>query len=189
MKSVKVLLNNMTGRMVLMLFVLCNLVYVGMLMVTIPQTMQFANGMDLLDMMPMGYDVDYVSKLLTILGEEGRYVYQWRQIPVDMMYPFLFILCYSAMMAYVLRKIKKLRTSLWYLCLIPLIAGLFDYAENFGIIGLLNSYPNISLSLVSLTSVFSVIKSTSTTLYFLILIVLLLVWGIQSMRPKSEQAS
>jgi hypothetical protein len=59
-------------------------------MVTIPKTMAFANGMKLLDMMPAGYDFDYVIKLFNALGENGRKTYLTSLIPVDMIYPLLF---------------------------------------------------------------------------------------------------
>ena len=38
-------------------------------MVTIPKTMEFSNGMKLLDMIPTGYDWNYVNELL-ILSEK-----------------------------------------------------------------------------------------------------------------------
>jgi hypothetical protein len=67
-----------------------------------------------------------------------------------------------------LNKLGKLNTSLIYLCLLPLAAGAADYAENIGIITLLNNYPEVSNGTVTKTSVFSLLKSTGTTLYFLI---------------------
>lgn len=54
----KIIEKNISGKKVLGLFILTNLVYAYMLMVTIPKTMAFANGMKLLDMMPAGYDFD-----------------------------------------------------------------------------------------------------------------------------------
>lgn len=188
MKTIKAQLYNITGLKVLWLFIITNLVYAAMLLVTIPQTMALADGMKLLDMMPGGYDVEYVITLLAALGEGGRFLYQWRQLPLDMVYPLLFILCYGGLLAYLLNKINKLNSSLWYLCLIPVIAGIFDYAENIGIIRLLTNYPDVSSSLVTLTSTFSVIKSTATTLYFLVLIVLLVSWGVRWVRGRAPNA-
>ncbi|TRX65969.1 hypothetical protein [Carboxylicivirga sp. M1479] len=188
MKTLKTHLNKITGIKVLWLFIVTNLVYATMLLFTIPQTMAFADGMKLLDMMPGGYDSAYVSTLLAALGESGRYLYLWRQIPLDMIYPVLFILCYGSLLAYVLKKMKQLNTTLWNLCLIPLIAGVFDYAENFGIIRLLSAYPDVSVSLVTLTSAFSVIKSTFTTLYFIVLIVLLLICLVNWMKARANKS-
>jgi len=125
---------NLSGKKVFILFVLTNLVYAFMLIVTIPKTMTFSKGFKLLDMMPMGYDLEYINTLFDTLGEKGREVYLYNQIPVDMIYPFLFGICYCLLIAYFLEKLNKLNSSFFYLCLIPLIAGVADYLENFGII-------------------------------------------------------
>ncbi|WP_339904743.1 hypothetical protein [uncultured Cyclobacterium sp.] len=51
---------NLSGRRVLGLFILTNAVYIFMLTITIPQTMAFSGGMDLLDMMLL---IAYVTKV------------------------------------------------------------------------------------------------------------------------------
>tara|TARA_R110002096_G_scaffold332841_1_gene526849 strand:+ start:9272 stop:9838 length:567 start_codon:yes stop_codon:yes gene_type:complete len=170
----KIIEKNISGKKVLGLFILTNLVYAYMLMVTIPKTIAFANGMKLLDMMPAGYDFDYVIKLFNALGENGRKTYLTSQIPVDMIYPLLFAVSYGAVMAYFLKKINKLNTSFMYLCILPIIAGIADYLENTGIISMLNSYPNFTETIVNTTNIFSVIKSISTSVFFIVLIVILI---------------
>ena len=57
--------------------------------------------------------------------------------------------------------------------LFPIIAGFFDYLENFGLIYLLTSYPKISEIGVRIISTFTVIKSLFTSLYFVILLFVL----------------
>ena len=141
--------------------------------------MVFSGGMKLLDMMPMGYDIEYVKSLFETLGEKGRNVYLSRQIPVDMIYPFLFGISYSLLIAYFLKKIDKLKSVLFFLCWLPIIAGIADYLENFGIILMLNSYPNIGSNSVILTNLFTLIKSMITTLYFIALIAIMMAVGIK----------
>ena len=174
----KLISDNISGKRVLGLFILTNAVYVFMLTVTIPKTMKFSNGMRLLDMMPMGYDLNYVSKLFNYLGEIGRETYLNKQIPVDMIYPLLFSLTYCLLLAYFLKKLSKLNSPYTYLCLIPIIAGIADYFENFGIIALLKSYPDLTEILVKTTNSFSLIKSISTTAFFVILIIVLGIFGL-----------
>lgn len=168
-----------SGKIVLGLFILTNAVYLFMLTVTIPKTMKFSNGMKLLDMLPTGYNQDYVNELLMTLGEQGRHIYLTKQIPVDMIYPLLFGLTYSLLLAYFLKKLNKLKPPFSYLCLLPIIAGIADYAENIGIITMLNSYPDLTAYIVQTSSTFSVIKSTSTSLFFIALIVTLIILGIK----------
>ncbi len=155
-----------------------------MLFVTIPKTVAFAGGMKLLDMMPQGYDFEYVSELFNKLGEEGREVYLFNQIPVDMIYPFLFGMTYSLLIAYFLKKLDKLNTPFFYLCLVPIIAGIADYLENFGIITMLNDFPDLSMTQVNVTNIFTLIKSLSTTLFFLILIVIIIIVGVRRLKWK-----
>lgn len=177
-----------SGKIILGLFVVTNIVYSYMLIVTIPKTMEFSKGMKLLDMMPTGYDWIYVNELFNALGENGREVYLKSQIPVDMIYPLLFGLTYSLIFAYFLKKLEKFKPPFTYLCLLPIIAGIADYLENFGIINMLNNYPDITESTVNTISVLSVLKSTTTSIFFIALIVLLIILGIKSLKRNKTTA-
>jgi hypothetical protein len=173
-----------SGKIILGLFILTNIIYSYMLMVTIPKTMEFSNGMKLLDMMPTGYDWNYVNELFNTLGANGRKTYLTNQIPVDMFYPFFFGLSYCLIFAYFLKKLRKLRSSFIYLCLLPIIGGIADYLENFGIIKMLNNYPDLTETTVNTTNTFSVLKSTSTGIFFIVLIVILIILGIRFVKKK-----
>ncbi|CAM1349726.1 hypothetical protein [Tenacibaculum insulae] len=185
-KLISFIQKNISGKKVLLLFVLTNLIYALMLTITIPGTMKFSNGMKLLDMMPMGYDFNYVIELLTSLGDVGRKIYLTNQLPVDMIYPFLFGISYCFLFGYFLKKINRLKKPLIYLCLLPLIAGLFDYLENIGIIIMLNNYTEITPFLVKTTSTFTIIKSIATSLYFISLVVLLIVFTVKKTNKKAS---
>jgi hypothetical protein len=175
---------NISGKKVLGLFILTNVVYTFMLTVTIPKTMQFSNGMKLLDMMPTGYDLDYVSELFRMLGENGRLTYLNNQIPVDMIYPLLFGLSYCLLLGYFLKKLNKLNSPYSFLSLLPIIAGIADYLENLGIITMLKSYPELKVTAVYTTNIFSVIKSITTSMFFIALIVILITLGIKVLNRK-----
>ncbi len=180
----KTISENLSGKKVASLFFLTNIVYAIMLFVTIPKTMAYSGGLKLMDMMPQGYDMTYVNGLLSALGDEGRKVYLLNQIPIDMIYPFLFGITYALLIGYFLNKLNKLNTPFFYLCLVPLIAGIADYLENIGIITLLNDYPNLSMIQISITNMFTVIKSVTTTIFFLILIGILIMVGVKKLKWK-----
>jgi hypothetical protein len=175
---------NISGKKVFGLFVLTNVVYVLMLTVTIPRTMSLSNELKLLDMMPTGYDMNYVRELFDSLGEIGRETYLTNQIPLDMIYPLLFGLSYCLLLAYFLKKLRKFKSPYIYLCLLPIIAGIADYLENFGIIIMLKSYPKLTQEMVSATCLFSVTKSISTSIFFVILIIILILLGIKAINRK-----
>lgn len=180
---------NLTGKKVLLLFVLTNVVYAIMLMVTIPKTMTFSNDLKLLDMMPLGYNSEYINTLFETLGENGRQVYLKSQLPVDMIYPFLFVISYCLLMGYFLKKLNKLDSEYFYLCFLPVIAGTADYFENFGIINMLNNYPDLSPIIMKITNVFSVVKSMTTTVFFVALMITLLFLGIKTMKERKTSAN
>ena len=180
---------NISGKKVFGLFILTNAVFVFMLSVTIPKTMRFSNGLKLLDLMPMGYDLNYVRELFDSLGEIGRGVYLTSQIPVDMIYPLLFGLTYCILLAYFLKKISKLIAPYTYLCLLPIIAGIADYLENLGIIAMLKSYPELTEIAVKATSSFSVIKSISTSVFFIVLIIVLIILGTKAINEKKANTN
>ena len=188
-RLIKFIEKNISGKKVLGLFILTNLVYTFMLTVTIPKTMEFSNGMKLLDMMPTGYDLNYVSELFTSLGENGRLTYLTNQIPVDMIYPFLFGVSYCLLIGYFLTKLNKLNSVFFYLCFLPVIAGIADYLENIGIITMLNNFPDLSLSTAKVTNVFSVVKSMTTTVFFVALIIILLMLGIKTIKERRKTSA
>ena len=185
----EIISRNLSGKKVLLLFIITNIVYAFMLIVTIPRTMTFSNGMKLLDMMPMGYNAEYVISLLDTLGNKGREVYLYCQIPVDMIYPFLFGISYCLLIAYFFKKLDKLNSNIFYLCLLPLIGGIADYLENFGIISMLNNFPQLSQIEINFTNIFSMIKSISTTVYFIVLIITLMAFGIKTLNKNKTSAS
>lgn len=185
MKQINKIINGtFSGKQILVLFIITNIVYAYMLIVSIPNTMVFSNNMRLLDMMPFGYDAVYVNLLFDQLGMIGRETYLTAQIPIDMVYPLLFAITYSLLLVYFFNKIVKPHTILKYLSILPIVAGLSDYLENIGIIILLNNYPNHSTSMVSTTNIFSIIKSSTTSISFLVLIILLLIMGVNSLKKQ-----
>ncbi len=175
-----------TGTKVLVWFLITQVVYLTMLLVTIPKVLTRASEMKLLDMMPTGYDIDYVKMLFENLGQAGREAYLYRQIPLDLIYPLLFSISFSLLLAYILKMITKEGNMVFYLCLLPITAGFFDYLENFGIIRMLVTYPDISIFVAKTTNVFSILKSMFTTLYFIALLVSILILLLKRIKIKRK---
>lgn len=158
-----------TGKRVLLLVILTNFVYALMIAITIPLVMKSSNGMELLDMMPTGYSPAYVKTLLETLGEEGRHNYLFIQIPVDMLYPLLFGVSYSLLLAYFLIKLGWPK-NYFVICLLPLNAGLFDCFENIAVVNMLMQYPSEVTSVSEVASVLTIIKSIFSTFSFMAIV-------------------
>ncbi len=170
------LLRARSGRCVLALFLLANLVYLAMLFYSIPQVMSHAKGMPLFDLSPSGYSHEQALALLNALGEEGRKAYLFPQLLLDVFYPALFALSYSSLLQWI-RQRANLKPVVWgWLGVLPFAVCLFDYGENFMVWRMLISYPDLSASWVAVASAFTVVKSVLTSLYFLGLLVALMLW-------------
>lgn len=190
MKYLKRLIDqHSTGRKVLWFFILSNLIYFTMLLMTIPKTMAFANGMNLLDMMPLGYNSAYIQSLFEALGKEGRHAYLYYQLPLDMFYPLFYSISFVLMIAYFLKKLNKFNSALFYLCFLPIIGGITDYLENIGILSMLKTYPQMSESLMTSMNIFTIIKSMAVTATFLIIIIQLIALGIKTIRQRRTSTS
>lgn len=175
------------GEKVLLLFLITNLVYAFMILITIPKVMKYANGMNLFDMMPTGYSIQYTKTLLETLGIQGRKTYLYSQIPVDMIYPLLFGITYCLLVVYLLNKIKLIEKPIIYLSLLPIFAGLFDYLENIGIITMLNSYPDFSSLTSEITNVFTIIKSVLSTITFIFLLILFTIFIVKKIKNQKHK--
>lgn len=176
--------NNLNGKRILILFITTSIIYTIMVTISIPKVMSFSGGMNLLDMMPMGYDATYVKQLLDTLGDDGRHAYLYTQIPWDMVYPVLFGVTYCLILAFFFKILGKLESPLFNLSYLPLFAGLFDYFENIGIVLMLNAYPDNLHILSKITNIFSLLKSFTTTIALTILLVLLVFWGTLNILGK-----
>ena len=131
MKKIQAIVEkHLIGKKIVLLFILTNLVFVLMLTVTIPMLLSFSKGMKTLDMIPLGYDSEYIKILFDTLGERGRSVYLYYQIPLDMIYPFLFGVSYCLLIAYFLKKLHKLNTPYIYLCFLPVYTHFFTGASE-----------------------------------------------------------
>lgn len=170
-----------TGRLVWFLFGITIFVYLIILFYSIPSVTQQSPEMRLFDMSPSGYTHAYAKELLDSIGSTGRERYLKLQLPIDFIYPGLFAVTYSLMLIWLFGKRFNPQSKVFYLALIPMGAGLFDYFENLGIILMLKSFPNLNPFIVELSSVFSILKSAFTIGFYF-----LLCFGLISLYTKKN---
>lgn len=159
-----------TGRVVAVFFVLTMSVYAVMLLYSIPLVVAAAPQMKLFDMSPAGYSAEYASRLLEAIGTGGRASYLSIQLPLDFIYPGLFAITYTLLLVWLFRKSFDDSAKIFYISLVPVFAGFFDYLENIGIIAMLSSFPDISHRIVKVASMFTVLKSGFTIIFYILLI-------------------
>ena len=179
---IQTLQSRITGKIVLILFMAANGVYLAMLGYSIPQVMAHSDGLPLFDMSPMGYSYEDALALLNQLGEEGRNAYLSLQLVLDLFYPALFGLCYFCLAQW-LFKLGRLNNRLWLvISLLPILVCVSDYAENVSIWLMLTKYPSVSELLVAVSSFFTLLKSISTMVYFAGLTILLCLLASRKLR-------
>lgn len=170
-KLVSIIQSQSSGKNVLLFFIPAMIIYAIMLFYTIPAVEEYSKGKKLFDLSPGGYSYEYARELLTVLGENGRDLYLYNQIPLDFLYPALFAISCSLLLSWLLLKLKETNSRLFFFCLIPVAAGVFDYIENFLIISMISGIQDISPGQVLMSSMVTVAKSALTTVFFIILTV------------------
>jgi hypothetical protein len=66
---------------------------------------------------------------------------------------------------------------------LPLVAGLFDYAENIGIFTMLRAYPDFSTTIAQWTNYFTIVKSILSSASFILLLILLAIFLVRRIKP------
>lgn len=172
-RLIHILQNNASGKLVLVLFLVTMVIYLTMIFYSIPAVVSFAPELILFDMSPTGYSFQNAMELLDVLGPEGRSIYLTKQLPLDFIYPGLFAVTYSLLLAWLFLKSVSQQSKIYYLTIVPILAGVCDYTENFFIIVMINSFPDLSPNLVSTASLFTIMKSSFTSIFFI-----LILWAI-----------
>lgn len=160
-----------TGKVITSLFMLTMAVYLTMLSYSIPAVTAFAPQLPIFDLSPFGYSYNYATELLDTLGVEGRNLYLSTQLPLDFIYPGLFSITYSLLLVWLFGKTFNENSKVYYLAFVPFLAGIFDYVENIFIIKMINSFPDLQITTVKVASLFTLLKSSFTMLFFVLLIV------------------
>jgi hypothetical protein len=171
---------------ILVFFVLAQTVYLVMVLITLPYLREMAGGMEPFDMLPTGYDAAYAMNFMGSIGPEGRAFYLTRQIPLDLLYPGLFAISFSLIWLWLSAKIDKVPGIFKFCVFLPVYAGLADYIENGFIIAMLMSFPELPDSLVVTASAFTIIKSVATSLFFMALLSLAIMFGVQIFKHRKH---
>ena len=133
----------------------------------IPQIEAETNGIRCFDM-NFGYTPETAREFLSLIGERGRFIYLYRQLPLDFIYPVFYTLLFVSLICLLCKNKKLLKAFL----VLPALLALFDYAENImSVIMLKNGIP--SDAFVKAASCVTAAKTVLMYLIILIIIILL----------------
>ena len=170
----------MSFRIILLLiFTTTLLIYGAMVFWTLPRIAEGAGGLAPFDMRPFGYSADEARTFLTALTPTARQIYLGPQQTLDIFYPALLATTLSL-------AFWRLRMGLSGLVGIALsIAGaVADYLENAAVKSMLLTQSPPDGDEIAWASSLTVIKSSATTLPFLLLLAL---GAVHFMRLRRKQ--
>lgn len=150
-----------------------NAVYLLMLFYTLPELSRFSDGLTLPDMLAGGYGSEYPQTYADRLGVEGRRFFLCRQMAADMVYPALFGYTYSRLTGLLSAGAGLPAILLKRLPLLPVVAAVSDYLENFCMITVVSAHPETPQIAAAAAPFFTVAKSAAGMLTFTVLAVLL----------------
>jgi hypothetical protein len=106
----------------------------------VAQLNDITGGTGILDLMVL-YTPDQAYALFSAMGEAGRAFDLTRIMPLDLIFPFAYTLFDAVAITWLLHKWLPAGSRWHRLNVVPLVAGIADYCENFGIITMLLAWP------------------------------------------------
>ena len=128
-------------------------------------------GAQILDVLP-GYDLALIEKNFLIYGEEGRVLYAWASLTLDLLFP----ICYVVFFIGLILLLGGSSFSRW-LVILPCLLGVIDIIENIQICLMLNQYPYISIAQVEIANTTTIVKH-SLTIFLYVCIIFLSIFKI-----------
>ena len=151
----------------IVIFILLNIC--GLIFIILPHNI-FANMIDL----KLSYGIQDVYDSFNAMGEKGRVINIYSTLILDTVYPILYV-------SLILGAYVKLFSKNGYILFIPILTGLFDLSENIQSVIMNLNYSTLDESQVSLASL-----TTSLKWLFVVLMILILVFGIFKKKFSSK---
>ncbi len=130
--------------------------------------LDITGGANILDF-EFGYSAQKAYQMLGSLGEIGRAFYLSRILPLDFIFPISYAAFYTAWMAVLVRHIADGRGWTRAVLALPVLAMLFDWAENICVIRMLRQYPTVLQGVCGVSSAMTVLKFLFTVLSVVVL--------------------
>lgn len=133
------------------------------------------------------YTLDDVIYSFDKMGAEGRTIYTFTAGRIDMIFPIVYGLFFILLLLTLLKKVTPVHSPWRYLSLLPLPGIIADYAENFNILSLLNTYPKITASAVATTCQLTQLKWLFLSASLGLVVFLLIRWLV-SQTGRNDKA-
>lgn len=145
-------------------------------------------GTGILDMEFL-YTPEQVYAHLAAMGEAGRAFALTHIVPLDLVLPAVYTLAYAFTITWLLHRWLPVGSRWHRLNVVPVIGGICDYCENFGIIAMIVAWPQELHEVASFTMAAGFFKFASTGLAFAIIFGALIGWAVTGIRKRSRGSS
>lgn len=171
-----------TGRNVI-IFVLLDVIFMMGVMPYMQSLMTKAAGQPVvpIDLSIPTWTPEQGYALLDSYGEAGRSLYRIIDLTADVVYPIIYGFAFALLLTFLARKIAPSNKWLPYLAFLPLLAVVFDYAENATIIAMLSAYPEKLVGVAKLGGVFTLFKWVLAFAAIGGSLLGLIVWGVKGL--------
>ncbi|MBI3160716.1 MAG: hypothetical protein HYZ26_14045 [Chloroflexi bacterium] len=104
------------------------------------------------------YTASEAIDALAAYGPAVRESYRMVQLTLDLLYPVTYTLFFCLLITWLFQKGLPVASRLHGFNVVPLGGFAFDLLENFSIVALLSSYPDVSRALAAAAGVFTLLK-------------------------------
>lgn len=172
-----------TKRGLIGLFLLSHMVLLLMMLFTFPR-INAKLGTRAFDLKTFGYSQSEAAMMLGNLDQSTIDFYLFPQLfLLDILYPILLALFLSTVIIRLSDLIKMSPDHVFSnLFLLPFIAMFLDYFENIMISLMLLNLTSVSSGIIKTASIFTQMKGGLTTLSWLVIIILLVIWVIKKIK-------
>ncbi len=133
-----------------------------------------------------GFSPEVAYSTLLSYGEQGRFIYSIMLLTADTVYPLVYSIFLVMGVSMNFKKAFKSTNPILKLNIFPLLAGLFDFCENTGILIMLYNFPEKHHYLAWFASVSGMLKWTVIIVSLLLIITSIGVIAVKKIKERKQ---
>jgi hypothetical protein len=122
---------------------------------------------EILDLQIFGYSPQRAFEILDNQSKQGREVYMAAELSADIVYPFIYSILFSSILFFFVKKVNLLEKPFGKVIFLPFLTLALDWIENVFIVSILINYDSHPTNLVTIASIFTLLKWSSIGLILL----------------------
>ncbi|MBX3532575.1 MAG: hypothetical protein KF849_18405 [Rhizobiaceae bacterium] len=162
-------------------------VWLFMVLLTLPYIQQQAGGLAPFDLRPLGYSFDEAKAFLSALSPEGKAYYLGPQHWLDLFFPGLIAATLYCALVVLLRP--YMGGSGRFVAAVAALVAIFDWLENSAVAAILNAGPDgVTADMVAAASRWTLLKSGVSTVVYTAVLVLAVIagWRLWKRRQSAD---